>query len=51
MVLGNTRWALDFTQYILNEIFDLADDFESILSDQEAFSQKCKFCTFMPVST
>lgn len=42
MVLGNTRWALDFTQYILNEIFDLADDFESILSDQEAFSQKCK---------
>ena len=41
MVLGNTRWALGFTQYILNEIFDLADDFESILSDQEAFSQKC----------
>ena len=48
MVLGNTRWALDFTQYILNETFDLADDFESILSDQEAFGQKCMFTLRLP---
>jgi len=42
MVLGNTRWVLDFSQYILNEVFDLADEFESVLSDQEAFNQKRK---------
>ena len=42
MVLGNTKWALDFSQYILNEIFDLVDEFESILSDQEALTQKCE---------
>lgn len=42
MVLGNTRWVLDFSQYILNEVFDLADEFESVLSDQEAFTQKRK---------
>lgn len=43
MVLGNTRWVLDFSQYILNEVFDLADEFESVLSDQEAFTQKRKY--------
>ncbi|GCB22497.1 mediator of RNA polymerase II transcription subunit 16 [Aspergillus awamori] len=42
MMLGNTRWALDFSLYILNELFDLADDFESVSADQEAFSQKLK---------
>lgn len=41
MMLGNTRWALDFSLYILNELFDLADEFESVSADQEAFSQKC----------
>lgn len=42
MVLGNTKWALDFSQYILNEIFDLVDEFGSIISDQEALAQKCE---------
>ena len=41
MVLGNTKWALDFSLFILNELFDLADEFENLSADQEAFSQKC----------
>lgn len=41
MVLGNTKWALDFSFYVLNELFDLADDFEGLSADQEAFTQKC----------
>lgn len=45
MVIGNTKWALDISQYILNEIFDLAEDYESLLSDPEALSQKCKYCS------
>lgn len=40
MVLGNTRWTLDFLHYILNELFELADDLESVFADQEAFTQK-----------
>jgi mediator of RNA polymerase II transcription subunit 16 len=44
MVLGNTKWALDFSFYVLNELFDLADDFESLSGDQEAFTQKCSWC-------
>lgn len=44
-LLGNTRWALDFSHYILSEVFDLADDFESVLHDSEAFTQKCRFHT------
>lgn len=42
-LLGNTRWALDLFRYILSEIFDLADEFESVLHDSEAFTQKCTF--------
>ncbi|PYH92172.1 mediator of RNA polymerase II transcription subunit 16 [Aspergillus ellipticus CBS 707.79] len=42
MMLGNTKWALDFSLYILNELFDLADEFESLSNDQEAFNQKLK---------
>ncbi|OKL60129.1 Mediator of RNA polymerase II transcription subunit 16 [Talaromyces atroroseus] len=40
MVQGNTKWALDFTQYILDDLFALAKEFESVIDDQEAFSQK-----------
>ncbi|OJJ49688.1 hypothetical protein ASPZODRAFT_89066 [Penicilliopsis zonata CBS 506.65] len=42
MVLGNTKWALDFSHYIMNEVFDLVDEFESVFNDQEAFTQKLK---------
>nr|Q5BE03.2 RecName: Full=Mediator of RNA polymerase II transcription subunit 16; AltName: Full=Mediator complex subunit 16 [Aspergillus nidulans FGSC A4] len=49
LVLGNTKWALDFSLYILNELFDLADDFESVSSDQEAFNQKLKTTTSLPL--
>ncbi|KAJ5880877.1 Mediator of RNA polymerase II transcription subunit 16 [Penicillium subrubescens] len=48
-LLGNTRWALDFSHYILSEIFDLADDFESVLHDSEAFTQKLKTTTSLPL--
>lgn len=40
LVLGNTKWTLDFLHYILNELFGLADEFESVFSDQGAFTQK-----------
>ncbi|KAL2832149.1 mediator complex, subunit Med16 [Aspergillus cavernicola] len=49
MVLGNTKWALEFSLYILNEVFDLADDFESVSSDQEALNQKLKSITSLPL--
>ena len=41
MLLGNTKWALDFSFYILSGIFDMADEFDSVSMDQEAFNQKC----------
>lgn len=40
MILGNARWSLSFLHFILSEIFDLAEDFESGPNDQEAFTQK-----------
>lgn len=42
MVLGNTKWTLDFSHFLLNEIFDMADEFEDVYHDPEAFTQKCK---------
>lgn len=47
MVLGNTKWALDFSLYILHELFNLADEFEDVSSDQEAFNQKRKLATLV----
>jgi mediator of RNA polymerase II transcription subunit 16 len=40
MVLGNAKWILDLSYYVLDDVFDLADEFESVFSDQEAFAQK-----------
>lgn len=40
MILGNARWGLNFSHFILREIIDLADEFESVSNDQEAFTQK-----------
>ncbi|KAN0067719.1 Mediator complex, subunit Med16 [Elaphomyces granulatus] len=42
MVLGNAKWILDLSYYVLDDVFDLADEFESVFSDQEAFAQKVK---------
>ncbi|GAM41433.1 hypothetical protein TCE0_042r14550 [Talaromyces pinophilus] len=42
MVYGNTKWALDFTQYLLDDLFALAKEFEPVLDDQEALAQKVK---------
>lgn len=52
MVLGNTKWALDFSYYILDELFELADEFEPVFSDQEAFAQKGKVLsvTYIPIA-
>ncbi|BCS25797.1 mediator of RNA polymerase II transcription subunit 16 [Aspergillus puulaauensis] len=49
MVLGNTKWILDFFLYTLNELFDLADEFESVPADQEAFNQKLKSTASLPL--
>ena len=43
ILLGNTKWALDLLHYVLNDLLDLADDLESLLSDQEALAQKCQY--------
>lgn len=48
MVLGNTKWVLDFFLYTLNELFDLADEFESVPTDQEAFNQKRPSTPYYP---
>ncbi|KAJ5135801.1 Mediator complex subunit Med16 [Penicillium bovifimosum] len=49
MVLGNTKWTLDFSHFLLNEIFDMADEFQGILNDPEAFAQKLKNTTSLPL--
>ncbi|QQK46771.1 Mediator complex, subunit Med16 [Penicillium digitatum] len=49
MVLGNTKWTLDFSHFILNEIFDMADDFEDVFNDPEAFTQKLKNSSSLPL--
>lgn len=43
MVYGNTKWALDFTQYLLDDLFALAREFEPVLDDQEALAQKGEY--------
>lgn len=40
IILGNARWSLDFCHFVLSEIFDLADEFEGLFTDQEALIQK-----------
>jgi mediator of RNA polymerase II transcription subunit 16 len=42
MILGNAKWTLDFSHFILSEILDLAAEFEDVFNDQEAFTQKRK---------
>ncbi|KAJ5656015.1 hypothetical protein N7507_007965 [Penicillium longicatenatum] len=42
MLLGNIKWVLDFTHFILSEAFDLADEFDVLFTDQEAFTQKLR---------
>ncbi|KAJ5091848.1 Mediator complex subunit Med16 [Penicillium alfredii] len=49
IVLGNTKWTSDFSHFLLSEIFDLADDFESVANDQEAFTQKLKTTSSLPL--
>lgn len=51
MILGNARWTLDFSHFVLSEAFDLADEFESVFNDQEAFTQKLKSTTSIPLLT
>ncbi|OGE56422.1 hypothetical protein PENARI_c003G08846 [Penicillium arizonense] len=49
LVLGNAKWTLDFSHWLLNEVFDMADDFESVFNDQEAFTQKLKTTISLPL--
>ncbi|KAJ5098862.1 Mediator complex subunit Med16 [Penicillium argentinense] len=51
MILGNAKWTLDFSHWVLSEVFDLADEFESVFNDQEAFTQKLKSTTSIPLLT
>lgn len=49
IILGNTKWALDLLHYILNDLLDLADELEGVLSDPEAFAQKLKSINSLPL--
>ncbi|KAE8150072.1 mediator complex, subunit Med16 [Aspergillus avenaceus] len=49
ILLGNTKWALDLLHYILNDLLDISDDFEDVISDQEAFAQKLKTTNSLPL--
>ncbi|CDM30391.1 Mediator of RNA polymerase II transcription subunit 16 [Penicillium roqueforti FM164] len=49
MVLGNTKWTLDFSHFLLSEIFDMADEFEDVFDDSEAFTQKLKNSSSLPL--
>lgn len=40
MVHGNVRWALDFSHYILDGLFELADELQPYFNDKETFAQK-----------
>lgn len=42
MVHGNVKWALDLILYVLDDLFQLFQEFEPVLDDQEAFAQKGK---------
>ncbi|KAF5859321.1 mediator complex subunit [Aspergillus alliaceus] len=49
IILGNTKWALDLLHYILNDLLDLTDELEGVLSDPEAFAQKLKSINSLPL--
>ncbi|KAJ5279815.1 Mediator complex subunit Med16 [Penicillium angulare] len=49
VILGNIKWVLDFSHYILSEVFDLADEFEDLFTDQEVFAQKLKTVNSVPL--
>ncbi|KAF9889204.1 mediator complex subunit [Aspergillus nanangensis] len=49
ILLGNTKWTLDFLHCVLNALLNLSDDFESVSSDQEAFAQKLKSTNSLPL--
>ncbi|KAJ5246826.1 Mediator complex subunit Med16 [Penicillium chermesinum] len=49
VILGNTKWALSFASYLLSEVFDLADEFDGLFTDQEAFTQKLKTTNSLPL--
>ncbi|KAJ5995590.1 Mediator complex subunit Med16 [Penicillium waksmanii] len=51
MILGNAKWTLDFSHFVLSEILDLAAEFEDVFNDQEAFTQKLKSTTSIPLLT
>ncbi|OQE94703.1 hypothetical protein PENNAL_c0003G03368 [Penicillium nalgiovense] len=39
----------DFSHFLLNEIFDMADEFEGVFNDPEAFTQKLKNSPSLPL--
>ncbi|KAJ5946495.1 Mediator complex subunit Med16 [Penicillium verhagenii] len=49
VLMGNIKWVLDFTHFVLSEVFDLADDFESLFTDLDAFTQKLKTANSAPL--
>lgn len=49
MVFGNTKWALEFLHYILNGLFDLADDLENTFNNPEVFAQSVKSTASLPL--
>ena len=41
MILGNVRWALDLAKYLIDDLFELADNFENVPADPNSLQQSC----------
>jgi mediator of RNA polymerase II transcription subunit 16 len=39
MILGNVKWALDLAKYLIDDLFEIADNLENILTDPNSLSQ------------
>ncbi|KAK2797281.1 hypothetical protein FQN50_009246 [Emmonsiellopsis sp. PD_5] len=46
MVLGNVKWIFDFVQYLIDDIFQIAD---SLPTDRGSFSQSAKLYESLPL--
>jgi len=42
MILGNVKWALDLAKYLIDDLFEMADNLENIPTDPNSFSQSVK---------
>ena len=39
MILGTVKWALDLAKYLIDDLFEMADNLENVPTDVNSFSQ------------